>query len=394
MSPNPVICSIARTPIGKFNGAYTPLTAMELGGRAIASALERAELRPEQVDEVLFGHVIQAGQGQITARQAARLAGIPMTVPATTINKVCLSGMAAIADAARHIKLGDSKFVVAGGMESMTNAPYVVPGARQGLRIGDAVLVDAMQHDGLWCAFDQCTMGESSDLKNKMLGIERREQDEWAAESHARALAATESGALEGEITPVSVPQRKSDAITVERDEGMRPGTTADTLAELRPAFASDGTITAGNASQISDGAAAVVVADPEAAEASGLPVLAEIITYAQIAGPDATLHERPAEALRVAVKRASLSASDLDLVEINEAFASVALWSSRMLEIDHSIVNVNGGAVALGHPLGATGARITVSLINALRNRGGGIGGAALCGGGGQGDAIIVRVP
>jgi acetyl-CoA C-acetyltransferase len=390
---DPVICAIARTPIGRFSGAFTPLTAMELGGHAIAAALTRSGLAPENVDEVLFGHVIQAGQGQITARQAARAAGIPMTVPATTINKVCLSGMTAIAEAARHIRLGESKFVVAGGMESMTNAPYVVPKARQGLRIGDGVLVDTMQHDGLWCAFDHCTMGESSDLKNKMLGIGRREQDEWSAESHARAIAAAESGALAGEITPVSVPQRKGDAIVVEKDEGMRPGTTADSLAKLRPAFVADGTITAGNASQISDGAAAVIVADRFAAEAAGLPVLAELVSYGQIAGPDATLHERPAEALRVALKRASLEATDLGLVEINEAFASVALWSSRILEVDHSIVNVNGGAVALGHPLGATGARITVTLINALRNRGGGIGGAALCGGGGQGDALIVRV-
>ena len=366
---------------------------MELGGRAIEVALDRAGLPPEQVDEVLFGHVIQAGQGQITARQAARVAGIPMTVPATTINKVCLSGMTAIADAARHIRLGESKFVVAGGMESMTNAPYAVPKARHGLRSGDGVLIDTMQHDGLWCAFDHCTMGESSDLKNKMLGIGRREQDEWAAESHARALAAHESGALAGEITPVSVAQRKGDPITVVRDEGMRTGTTPETLAKLRPAFVANGTITAGNASQISDGAAAVVVADRAAAEAAGLPVLAEIVSYSQIAGPDASLHERPAEALRVALKRASLGPGDLDLVEINEAFASVAMWSAQMLEVDHSVVNVNGGAVALGHPLGATGARITVTLVNALRNRGGGVGGAALCGGGGQGDALVVRV-
>jgi acetyl-CoA C-acetyltransferase len=301
--------------------------------------------------------------------------------------------MTAIAEAARHIRLGESKFVIAGGMESMTNAPYVIPKARHGLRIGDGVLVDTMQHDGLWCAFDHCTMGQSSDLKNDALGIERREQDEWAAESHARALAATDSGAFEDEITPVSVPQRKGDPVVVERDEGIRPGTTADSLASLRPAFVTDGTITAGNASQISDGAAALVVADRAAAEAAGLPIIAEILSYGQIAGPDASLHERPAEALRVALKRGSLETGDLDLVEINEAFASVALWSTRMLEIDESIVNINGGSVALGHPLGATGARITVTLINALRNRGGGIGGAALCGGGGQGDALVVRV-
>ena len=304
-----------------------------------------------------------------------------MSVPATTINKVCLSGMTAIAEADRHIRLGEAKFVVAGGMESMTNAPYAIPKARQGLTIGDGVLVDTMQHDGLWCAFDDCVMGESSDLKNELLGIGRKEQDAWAAASHERALAANESGAWSGEITPVAVPQRRGDPVIVDRDEGVRPDTTPETLAKLRPAFVADGTITAGNASQISDAAAAVVVADRTAADAAGLPVLAEIIAYGQVAGPDATLHERPAEALHVALKRASLGVADLDLIEINEAFASVALWSTQMLEVDHSIVNVNGGAVALGHPLGATGARITIMLINALRNRGGGVGGAALCG-------------
>jgi acetyl-CoA C-acetyltransferase len=391
--PDPVICSIARTPIGRFDGAFRTVAAVTLGGTAIAAALERAGLAPEQVDEVLFGHVIQAGQGQITARQAARVAGIPMTVPATTINKVCLSGMTAIAEAARRIRLGEAKFVVAGGMESMTGAPYLLPGARQGLRIGDGTVIDSMQHDGLWCAFDQCTMGASSDLKNAALGIGREEQDEWAAESHRRALAATESGAFSDEIAPVSVPQRKGDPVVVTRDEGMRPDTTAESLARLRPAFSTDGTITAGNASQISDGGAAVIVAEREAADAAGLPVIAEIVSYGQVAGPDATLHERPAEALRATLEHAGLATGDLDLLEINEAFASVALWSARMLEVDRSRINVNGGAVALGHPLGATGARITVTLINALRARGGGTGGAALCGGGGQGDALIVRV-
>ena len=366
---------------------------MDLAARAMAAAVARSGLPAEHIDEVLFGHVIQAGQGQITARQAASAAGIPMSVPATTINKVCLSGMTAIAEASRHVRLGESKFVMAGGMESMTNAPYVISGARHGLRIGDGVLIDTMQHDGLWCAFDHCTMGESADLVNERLGIGRREQDEWAEASHARALAAADSGALDGELVEVSVPQRKGDAVLVDRDEGMRPGTTVESLAKLRPVFSSTGTTTAGNASQISDGAAAVLVADRTAAEAAGLPVLAEIVSYGQVAGPDAKLHERPAEAMRVALKRASLAESQLDLVEINEAFASVALWSAGMLELDHAMVNVNGGAVAIGHPLGATGARITVSLINALRSRGGGIGGAALCGGGGQGDALILRV-
>lgn len=390
---DPVIASIARTPIGRFNGAFTPLTAMDLGGMAIAGAIDRAGLTPADVDEVLFGHVIQAGQGQITARQAAVKADVPMTVPATTINKVCLSGMTAIASAANHIRVGESRIVVAGGMESMTNAPYVLPGARGGLQMGDAVLVDSMTHDGLWCAFDHCIMGETSDIKNTQLGIDRPEQDAWAAASHERAAAATEQGRFDGEIVSVPVPRRKADPITVSTDEGIRKDTTEASLASLRPAFAADGTITAGNASQISDGAAAVVVTDRAGAEAAGLPIAAEILAYGQIAGPDATLHERPAEALRVALKRAGLEAGDLDVVEINEAFAAVALWSARMLGVDHNKVNVNGGAVALGHPLGATGARLVVTLINALQRRGGGVGGAALCGGGGQGDALILRV-
>ncbi len=388
-----VIAGIARTPIGRFGGALAPLAAVDLGGAAMSAALERAGLAPEQVDEVLFGHVLQAGTGQITARQAAVAAGIPMTVPATVINKVCLSGMAAIAEADRHVRLGESKFVVAGGMESMSNAPYLLPEARFGYRIGDGTVVDSMQHDGLFCAFDQCTMGESSDRKNAELAIEREEQDAWAAASHARAAAATESGHFAAEIVPVDVPQRRGDPVTVDRDEGIRADSTAESLGGLRPAFAAGGTITPGNASQISDGAAAVVVADRAAAEAAGLPILAEILAYGQIGGADATLHERPAEALRVALKRAGMAAGDLDLVEINEAFASVAIWSARMLDLGHEKVNVHGGAVALGHPLGATGARLVVTLVNALAARGGGVGGAALCGGGGQGDALIVRV-
>jgi len=389
----PVITSIARTPIGRFNGTFTPLTAMDLGGVAIGGAVERSGLAPEQIDEVLFGHAIQAGQGQITARQAATKAGIPMTKPATTINKVCLSGLTAIQEAANHVRLGESMFVAAGGMESMTNAPYIIPNARHGLRYGDGVLIDAMTHDGLFCAFDHCVMGESSDRKNQQLGVSRAEQDEWAAASHERAATATDGGAFSDEIVAVSVPQRRADPISITVDEGIRRATTIETLADLRPAFAADGSITAGNASQISDGAAAVIVADRAAAEAAGLPILAEIVSYGQIAGPDATLHERPAEALRVALKRADLEPSQIDLYEINEAFAAVALWSTNMLDVPHDKVNVNGGAVALGHPLGASGARIVVTLVNALRARGGGLGGAALCGGGGQGDAMILRV-
>ncbi len=390
---NPVICSIARTPLGKFNGVLSPLTAMDLGGTAIAGALEKAGLAGDQVDEVLFGHVIQAGQGQITSRQAAVKGGIPMSVPATTINKVCLSGMTSIAMAARSVRLGEAKFVVAGGMESMTNAPYLLPSARQGFRLGDKTVVDSLNHDGLFCAFDHCIMGESSDVKNNVLGITRLEQDEWAAASHERAVEATKTGVLAREIVPVSVPQRRGEPVVATEDEGMRPGTTPESLAKLRAAFSADGTVTAGNASQISDGAAALVVADRAAAEAAGLPIIAEIIAYGQTAGPDATLHERPAEAIDKALATANMTRSDLSLYEINEAFAAVALWSARMLEADHDAVNVNGGAVALGHPLGATGARITVALINALQERGGGFGAAALCGGGGQGDALIVKV-
>jgi acetyl-CoA C-acetyltransferase len=388
-----VITGIARTPIGRFGGALRPLAAVDLGGAAISAAMSRSATDPSQVDEVIFGHVLQAGEGQITARQAAVKGGLPMTVPSLTINKVCLSGMAAIGLAARAIDLGDSKFVMAGGMESMSNAPHVVRDVRWGARMGDVTMIDVLQHDGLFCAFDNCTMGESSDHKNQRLGISRGEQDEWAVRSHELAAAATRNGQFATEITPVEVPQRTGESVELAADEGIRPEVTVETLDALRPAFLANGKITAGNASQISDGAAAVVVADREAAEATGSPVLASILAYGQIGGVDATLHERPAEALLVALKKAGLEPGDLDLVEINEAFAAVSLWSARMLEIPETKVNVNGGAVALGHPLGATGARLVVTLINALRHRGGGIGAAALCGGGGQGDAIVVEV-
>ncbi len=390
---NPVITGIARTPIGKYGGSLAPLRAVDLGGVAIAAALQRGQVEPSSVDEVLFGHVLQAGEGQITARQAAVQGGLPMTIPSVTINKVCLSGMSAIGLAERGIRAGDANFIMTGGMESMSNAPHVIREVRWGVRIGDAEVVDIMQHDGLFCAFDQCTMGEASDHKNQRLGIGRQEQDEWAARSHERASEATSSGLFATEIAPVTVPQRKGDPIVVDQDEGIRAGSTAEGLGALQPAFVAGGTITAGNASQISDGAAAVVVADRDAAEASGSPILAEILAYGQIGGGDATLHERPAEALSVALKKADLDASDLDLVEINEAFAAVALWSARILEIPEAKVNVSGGAVALGHPLGATGARLVVTLVNALHSRGGGVGAATLCGGGGQGDAIVVKV-
>jgi acetyl-CoA C-acetyltransferase len=389
----PVIVGTARTPLGRFGGSLAPLRAVDLGAVAISAALERAGLGADTFDEIVFGQVLQAGEGQITARQAGVAGGIPMTVPAITLNKVCLSGMAAIGLAARSVRLGDARIVMAGGMESMSNAPYVARDARWGSRIGDSALVDVMQHDGLFCAFDHCSMGESTDAVNARLGISRSEQDEWAARSHERAAAAREGGILSEEIAPVDVPVRRGAPVTIEHDEGIRPGTTAETLAGLKPAFTPDGTITAGNASQISDGAAAVVVADHDAAVEAGAPILAEILSYGSVGGPDATLHERPAEALLAALERTEFSPGDLDLVEINEAFASVSLWSTRMLGISEDIVNVHGGAVALGHPIGCSGARIVVTLVNALRRRGGGIGAAALCGGGGQGDSLILRV-
>ena len=388
-----VISSIARTPIGRFRGGFTSLTAMDLGGLAIAAALERADITGDQVDEVLFGHVIQTGQGQVTGRQAAVKGGIPMTVPSTTIDKACLSGTATIADADMHIRAGESRIVMAGGMESMTNAPHILNGARFGYGYGGTELVDSLNQDGLMCAFDHVLMGQSTDGNNANLGIGRAEQDEWAAASHDRAIAATESGAFDDEIVAVEVPQRRGDPVLIEHDEGMRPGTTAESLGNLRAAFLDGGTITAGNASQISDGAAALVVADRQTAEALGMPVVAEILAYGQTAGPDTSLQAQPANAIRIALKKADLDVNDLDLVEINEAFAAVALYSANLLGIPHDRVNVNGGAVALGHPLGASGARIVVTLISALRERGGGIGAAALCGGGGQGDALIVRV-
>lgn len=390
---NSVITSIARTPIGRYGGALLPMRATDLGGVAIAAALERSGVEPGSLDEVIFGHVLQAGEGQITARQAAVKGGLPMTIPSVTVNKVCLSGLSAIGLADRAIRLGDSKFVIAGGMESMSNAPHVVRELRWGSRIGDVPMVDVMQHDGLFCAFDECTMGESSDLKNARLGISREEQDEWAAASHAKAAEAASNGQFAAEIAPVTIAQRRGGELVVNQDEGIRPDSTVDSLGRLPSAFVKEGSITAGNASQISDGAAAVVVADRVAAEAAGAPILAEVLAYGQIGGIDATLHERPAEALLVALKKAGLEPDDLNVVEINEAFAAVSLWSGRLLSIPAEKINVNGGAVALGHPLGATGARLVVTLINALIHRGGGIGAATLCGGGGQGDALVIRV-
>jgi acetyl-CoA C-acetyltransferase len=389
----PVVCGGARTPIGRFGGALSALRAVELGGHAIAAACERAGLAPDVVEHVVMGHVLQAGQGQITARQAAVRAGVPMTVPALTVNKVCLSGTNAIATAAQYVELGLAGLVVAGGMESMSGAPYLLPKARWGVRMGHAELVDSMIQDGLWDAFDHVHMGGLSDKANQRLGIDRVVQDEWAARSHERAAAAAK-GALREEITPVTVPAaRGGDPVLVEEDEGIRPGTTVETLAKLRPSFSPEGTITAGNASQLSDGAAAVVVTSRERAAAERLPVLATIVSYGTVAGPDPSLHSQPSRAIQDACARAGVPVSELDLVEINEAFAGVAVQSTRELGLDEGIVNVNGGAIALGHPIGASGARLLLTLVLELRRRGGGLGAAALCGGGGQGDALLVRV-
>ncbi|MGH2794736.1 MAG: acetyl-CoA C-acetyltransferase [Actinomycetota bacterium] len=388
-----VIVSGARTPIGKFLGGFADFTAMDLGGFSIAEALKRAGLNGDQVDYVIMGQVLQAGQGQITARQAANKGGIPMDVPAITINKVCLSGLNAVHLADTLIRAGEIEIAIAGGMESMTTAPYAMPKGRQGARMGDAKLVDLMIWDGLWCAFDRKHMGDSSDDVNKKMGIGRAEQDEWSARSHERAADATKAGRLRDEIVSVEIPQRKGDPILIEEDEGIRPGTTAESLAKLAPAFQKDGTITAGNASQISDGGAAMVVMSKAKADELGLEPIATVVSHGQVAGPDPSLHLQPANAIKVAAEKAGLDAGALDLYELNEAFAAVSLAAAKDLGISEDRVNVNGGAVALGHPIGMSGARLVLTLANELKRRGGGTGAAALCGGGGQGDALIIKV-
>jgi acetyl-CoA C-acetyltransferase len=388
-----VIVSGARTPIGKFLGAFSDFTAMDLGGFAIAEALRRASLPSGKVDYVIMGQVLQAGQGQITARQAATKGGVPMDVPAITINKVCLSGLNAVHLADILIRAGEIEIALAGGMESMTQAPYAMPKGRTGARMGDAKLVDLMIYDGLWDAFDNKHMGDGSDTVNSKLGIGRQEQDEWAARSHERAADATKAGRLRDEIVSVEIPQRKGEPILVEEDEGIRPGTTVDSLAKLAPAFQKEGTITAGNASQISDGGAAMVVMSADKAKSLGLEPLATIVAHGQVAGPDNSLHMQPANAIKAAAAKAGLDAAGLDLYEMNEAFASVALASGKELGVSEDKINVNGGAVALGHPIGMSGARLILTLAQELKRRGGGVGAAALCGGGGQGDALIIRV-
>jgi acetyl-CoA C-acetyltransferase len=387
-----VILAGARTPIGKLSGGLASFSGSDLGGFAIKAALERAGLSPEAVDYVLMGQVIQAGTGQITARQAAVAAGVPMTVPATTINKVCLSGVNTIHLADLAIQAGEADVIVAGGMESMTNAPYLLPGARAGYRLGDQTVVDSMMYDGLFCAFDQCAMGAGTEKYAASAGIDRASQDQVAYLSHERAARAIKDGLFDDEIVPVEVPQRKGDPVVVSVDEGVRAETTLESLGALRPAFDKAGNITAGNASQISDGGAAVIVVSRAKADELGIEPLGEIVGYGQVAGPDPSLLTQPSRAINAALDRAGLQIGDVDLFELNEAFAAVGVASMADLGITSEVVNVNGGAIALGHPVGMSGTRITLHILNELRRRGGGLGAAALCGGGGQGDAILVK--
>lgn len=394
-----VIVGGARTPIGKLLGALKGLAATDLGGIAIAGALERSALAADHVDYVILGQVLQAGAGQLPARQAAVKAGIPMSVPAMTLNKVCLSGLAAVAYADQLIRAGECDLVVAGGMESMTSAPHLLPGSRGGYKYGNVTVIDSMAHDGLEDVFTDQAMGSLTESCNTGEHLVTREdQDAFAARSHQRAAAATESGVMAEEIVDVRVPQRRGDDVVVTTDEGIRSGATAESLASLPPAFNKHGSITAGSSSPISDGAAAVVVASKPAAERLGLSAIAEIGAYGQVAGPDSSLQLQPSNAITLACKKQQIEVADLDLIEINEAFAAVGVASARALGLSASEieerVNVNGGAIALGHPIGASGARLVLTLALALRRQGGGIGVAALCGGGGQGDALILSAP
>ncbi len=393
-STTSVIVAGARTPMGKLLGSLRSFSAAELGGFAIKAALDRAGIGGDQVQYVIMGQVLQAGAGQIPARQAAVKGGIPMSVPALTINKVCLSGLDAIALADQLIRAGEFDIVVAGGQESMTNAPHLLPKSREGYKYGAIEMLDSMDHDGLTDSFESIAMGASTENHNTRLGIGRAEQDEIGARSHQRAAAAQKNGVFEAEITPVEVPQRKGDPVVFAQDEGVRGDTTTEVLGRLRPSFRKDGTITAGTSSQISDGAAAVVVMSKAKAEELGLEWIAEIGAHGNVAGPDNSLHSQPSNAIKHAVSREGLTVEDLDLIEINEAFAAVLVQSIKDLGVSPEKVNVNGGAIALGHPIGMSGARTVLHLALELKRRGGGIGAAALCGGGGQGDALIIRVP
>ncbi len=382
----------ARTPIGKMSGALSSFSAADLGGFAIAAALERAGVAPEEVEHVIMGQVLMAGQGQVPSRQAAVKAGIPMSVPSVNVNKVCLSGLNTVYLANQMIAAGEADIVVAGGMESMTNAPYLADGARGGFRYGNTELRDAIIADGLWCSFDSCLMGLGTDRYTGD-SITREQQDEFAARSNELAANAIKEGRLADEIVPVEVPQRKGDPILVEHDEGVRPGTTVETLAAMRPAFDKDGTITAANASQLSDGASAIVLMSRAEAERRGVDPLGEFVSYGMVAGPDsASLLHQPSRAVMKAAERAGIAVGDLDLFELNEAFAAVGIASTAELGIDPDLVNVNGGAIALGHPIGMSGNRLALTLLHELKRRGGGTGAVALCGGGGQGDAAILR--
>ncbi|PCG84397.1 acetyl-CoA C-acyltransferase [Streptomyces sp. WZ.A104] len=389
-----VIVAGARTPMGRLLGSLKSFSAADLGGVAIKAALDRAGIGGDQVQYVIMGQVLQAGAGQIPARQAAVKAGIPMNVPALTINKVCLSGLDAIALADQLIRAGEFDVVVAGGQESMTNAPHLLPKSREGYKYGAIEMLDSMAHDGLTDAYENIPMGESTEKHNTRLGLDRTTQDAIGALSHQRAAAAQKNGVFEAEITPVEIPQRKGDPVLFAKDEGIRPETTVESLGKLRPAFAKDGTITAGTSSQISDGAAAVVVMSKARAEELGLDWIAEIGAHGNVAGPDNSLQSQPSGAIRHALKKDGLTVDDLDLIEINEAFAAVAVQSMKDLGVTSDKVNVNGGAIALGHPIGMSGARVVLHLALELKRRGGGTGAAALCGGGGQGDALIIRVP
>ncbi|MEU8616890.1 acetyl-CoA C-acetyltransferase [Streptomyces sp. NPDC048623] len=389
-----VIVAGARTPMGRLLGSLKSFSGADLGGFAIKAALDRAGIGGDQVQYVIMGQVLQAGAGQIPARQAAVKGGIPMNVPALTVNKVCLSGMDAIALADQLIRAGEFDIIVAGGQESMTNAPHALQKSREGFKYGAIEMLDTMAHDGLTDPFDGIAMGESTEKHNARLGIPRDVQDEIAALSHQRAAAAQKNGIFEAEITPVEIPQRKGEPVVFSQDEGIRGETTVESLGKLRPAFAKDGTITAGTASQISDGAAAVVVMSKAKAQELGLEWIAEIGAHGNVAGPDNSLQSQPSNAILHALKKEGLEVSDLDLIEINEAFAAVAHQSMKDLGVTSEKVNVNGGAIALGHPLGMSGARVVLHLALELKRRGGGVGAAALCGGGGQGDALIVKVP
>ncbi|MEI7548971.1 MAG: acetyl-CoA C-acetyltransferase [Actinomycetes bacterium] len=387
-----VIVAGARTPMGRFNGSLKGFSATDLGGIAIKGALAKAGISGDQVDYVILGQVLQAGAGQAPPRQAAVKGGIPLDVAALLINKVCLSGLDAIALADQLIRAGEFDTIVAGGMESMTRAPHLLMGSREGFKIGNVTMEDALFHDGLYCSFDKCLMGESTESYNGRYGLTREDQDQFAMHSHQRAAAATAAGVFNDEIIPMEIPQGKGATTTLAHDEGIRGDTTMETLGKLRPAFSAEGTITAGSASQISDGGAAVVVMSKAKAEALGLEWLCEIGAHGVVAGPDTSLHAQPANALEKALKREGMKVSELDILEINEAFAAVGLVSTRQLGIDPAIVNPHGGAIAVGHPVGMSGARLALHIALDLKKRGGGVGAAALCGGGGQGDALILK--